>query len=49
MTAAIHTEERFEDEVCETLRAKSWLYDGPPLDEVYRRVRGKADSHPVSA
>ena len=27
--AAIHTEERFEDEVCETLKANGWLFDGP--------------------
>lgn len=29
MPAAIHTEERFEDEVCETLKAHGWLFDGP--------------------
>jgi type I restriction enzyme, R subunit len=27
--AAIHTEERFEDEVCETLKSNGWLFDGP--------------------
>jgi type I restriction enzyme, R subunit len=29
MTAPIHTEERFEDEICEHLRANGWLFDGP--------------------
>lgn len=27
--AAIHTEEQFEDEVCEVLKASGWLFDGP--------------------
>lgn len=27
--AAIHTEEQFEDEVCEVLKANGWLYEGP--------------------
>lgn len=27
--AAIHTEEQFEDEVCEVLKANGWLCDGP--------------------
>ena len=27
--AAIHTEEQFEDEVCEVLKASGWLYEGP--------------------
>lgn len=27
--AAIHSEEQFEDEVCEILKANGWLYDGP--------------------
>lgn len=27
--AAIHTEEQFEDEVCEVLKAQGWLIDGP--------------------
>jgi type I restriction enzyme R subunit len=27
--AAIHTEEQFEDEVCEVLKAQGWLYEGP--------------------
>ncbi len=36
MAAAIHTEERFEDEVCEYLRANSWLFDGPlPYEKSY--------------
>lgn len=29
MTAPIHTEERFEDEICEHLKASKWLFDGP--------------------
>lgn len=29
MAASIHTEERFEDEVCEHLKACGWLFDGP--------------------
>jgi type I restriction enzyme R subunit len=34
--AAIHTEERFEDEVCETLKANGWLFDGPlPYQKSY--------------
>lgn len=27
--AAIHTEEQFEDEICEVLKAQGWLVDGP--------------------
>lgn len=27
--AAIHTEEQFEDEICEVLKAQGWLIDGP--------------------
>jgi len=27
--AGIHTEEQFEDEVCEVLKANGWLYEGP--------------------
>lgn len=27
--AAIHTEEQFEDEVCEVLKASGWIVDGP--------------------
>jgi type I restriction enzyme R subunit len=34
--AAIHTEERFEDEVCEVLKASGWLCDGPiPFQKGY--------------
>lgn len=34
--AAIHTEERFEDEICEVLKASGWLFDGPlPLQKSY--------------
>lgn len=36
MTAPIHTEERFEDEICEHLRANGWLFDGPmPYEKSY--------------
>ena len=27
--AAIHTEEQFEDEICEVLKVQGWLVDGP--------------------
>ena len=33
MTSAIHTESRFEDEICEYLKGHGWLFDGP-LPEV---------------
>lgn len=29
MSAPIHSEEKFEDEVCEILKANGWLFDGP--------------------
>lgn len=36
MTAPIHTEIVFEDEVCEHLRAQGWLFDGPlPFQQGY--------------
>jgi len=34
--AAIHSEEQFEDEVCEVLKANGWLYKGPlPFQKGY--------------
>ncbi|AQV92534.1 type I restriction endonuclease subunit R [Cupriavidus necator] len=36
MAAPIHTEERFEDEICEHLKAHGWLFDGPlPFQKSY--------------
>lgn len=39
--AAIHTEEQFEDEVCEVLKANGWLYAGPlPYQKGYAYDQG---------
>lgn len=39
--AAIHTEEQFEDEVCEVLKASGWLMDGPlPYQKGYSYDQG---------
>ncbi|MYM71647.1 DEAD/DEAH box helicase family protein [Duganella sp. FT134W] len=39
--AAIHTEEQFEDEVCEVLKANGWLYEGPlPFQRSYSYDNG---------
>ena len=39
--SAIHSEERFEDEVCQALKAKGWLFDGPlPYEKGYAYDKG---------
>jgi len=41
MHAAIHTEERFEDEICAILQASGWLFDGPlPFQPGYAYDQG---------
>jgi type I restriction enzyme R subunit len=44
--AAIHTEERFEDEICEALKAQGWLFDGPlPYQKGYAYDQGYDARH----
>jgi type I restriction enzyme R subunit len=39
--AAIYTEEQFEDEICEVLKANGWLYEGPlPFQKGFAYDRG---------